>query len=105
MKKKKTRQIKSRKKIKREVPSEAARAAKAAHDQDIVLPRVRDVVDLVQNRENAGRDLAPVPVGGHALVRDQSREIVERDPAAGRKRGREAVTDVVAVVLVLGTFQ
>ncbi len=101
---KKKKKIRLKKRTKKEVQNEVARAAKAAHDQDIALPRVRVVVDLVRSRESAGRDLVLVPAGGHALDRDQSLGTVERGPVAERKKDLEAVTVDDVVVPVLGTF-
>lgn len=101
--KKRTR-LKRKKKKKKRVQNEVALAARAVHDQDIGLPPVHDVVVRVQSQGSAESDLVHVPVGGHALDHDQSREKGGRDLGAERRKGLEVATAVVAVVLGLGKY-
>lgn len=93
-----------KRKKKRRVQNEVALAARAVHDQDIGLPPVHDVVVHVQSQGSAESDLVHVPVGGHALDHDQSREKGGRDPGAERRKGLVVATAVVAVVHGLGEY-
>ena len=100
--KKRKKRIRLKRKKKKRVQNEVALAARAVHDQDIGHPPVHDVVVRVQSQGSAERNLVHVPVGGHALDHDQSRENDGRDPGAERRKGLEVATAVVVVVRVLG---